>query len=130
MPHSMLGTTVLHGKVGVGGHQEAALPRSSIVMGNGTVLRLERMRRDARAVVRISLPVACQDREHRHPATLPAGRCVTLGQRDATTSCTALMAVTRRTALCASQGPFIVIVTGQCVNFRLKKYKQLFHFYF
>lgn len=58
MPHSMLGATALRGKVGVEEQQVGALPRSSVAMGSGTVLRLERMRRDAGTAVRISLPAA------------------------------------------------------------------------
>lgn len=129
MPHSMLGATVLRGKVGVEERQAVALPRSSIAMGSGTVLRLERMRRDAGAVVRTSLPAAWQYREHQHPAASLAGRCATQRRRDATISSTAQMAATRRTAPCASQGPFIVTATGQCVSFRVKMYRQLSQFY-
>lgn len=116
-PRSTSVATALHGKVGVGEHREVALPRSNAAMGNGTVLRRGRMRRAAKAAVRTSLPVDWQDRGRWHPATSLAGQFVIRSQRDATTSCTVLMAATRGTAPCASQGPFIVTVTGQYVCF-------------
>ena len=62
MPHSMSGATAHHGKADAGEHQEVALRRSNAVMGNGTVLRQGRMRRDARAAVQTSLPAEWQDR--------------------------------------------------------------------
>lgn len=96
----------------MGEQQEVAIPRSSAAMGSGTALRRGRTRRVAGAAVRASLPVESQVRERCRPVTLLADRCATQSQRDATTSCTVLMAATRGTAPCASQGPFIVTATG------------------
>lgn len=58
MPHSTSGATALHGKAGVEEQQAAALPRSSVATGSGTVPRPERTRRDAGAAGRTSLPAA------------------------------------------------------------------------
>lgn len=49
-PRSMLARTALLGRVVVEVQQEAALPRSSAVMGSGTVQRRGRMRRAAGVV--------------------------------------------------------------------------------
>lgn len=97
----------------MGEQQEVALPRSNAVMGNGTVPRQGRTRRVAGAAVQTSLPAGWRAKERWRLATLLADRCATQLQRDATTSCTVLMAATRGTALCVSQGPFIVTATGQ-----------------
>lgn len=116
MPPSGLGATVLHGRTAVRRQQGVVLPRSKDVMGSGTVLRLERMKRVAGAAALNSLPVEGRARGQWLPVTLLAGQYVTQSQRDATISCTVLMAAMRETALSVSQGPSIVTVTGVCLR--------------
>ena len=122
-PRSTSGATAPRGKVGVGGRQVVASPRSNAAMGSGTAPRRGRTRRDAEAAVPTSLRVEWWDRGWWHPATLPAGRCVTRSRSGATTSCTVQTAATRGTAPCASRAPSIVTVTGQCVSVSLKTFR-------
>lgn len=105
--------TARRGRAVVAEQQVDALHRSSAVMASGTVLRRAGMRRAAGAAVGTSLLVELQDKGQWHPVTSLAGPCATQSLRDATTSCTAPMGATRRTAQCVSPGPFIVTVTGQ-----------------
>lgn len=110
------GLTVHRGKAVVVERPVDALHRSSAVMANGTVPRLAGMRRAAGAVVTISLPVVLLVRDQLHQAILQADLYVTPSLRDVTISSTALMAVMRRTALCASLELFIVTVIGVCLR--------------
>lgn len=110
------GLTVRHGKADVGERLGAALHRSNAVMENGTVLRRAETRRAAGAAVAVSSPVVSLVRDQSCRAILPGGQCVTLSLRGVTTSCTALTAAMRRTALCVSLEPFIVTVTGVCLR--------------
>lgn len=112
---SMSGPIVPHGRAGVGEKPEVASHRSSAVTANGTVRRQGRTRRAAGAAVQNCLPAVWWGNERPRQATFPGHRCATVSQRDATTSCTVLMAAMKGTAPCASQGPSIVTVTGQCV---------------
>lgn len=114
-PRSTSGPTAPLGRAGVGEQQEVALPRSSAVTGNGTVLRQGRTRMVAGAAAWTSLPAGWQGREQWRPVTLLGDRCATRSQSDATTSCTVLMAAMRGTAPCVSREPFIVTATGQYV---------------
>lgn len=110
------GLTVRHGKVDVVERQVVVIHRSKAVMENGTVLRRAGMRRAAGAVLAISLPVVSQVRDQSPRAILRAGRCVILPLKDVTTSCTALMAVMRRTALCVNLEHSIVTVIDVCLR--------------
>lgn len=108
--------TVRHGKADVVEQPGDALHRSNAVMENGTVLRPAGMRRGAGAVVAASSPVVSLVRDQSCRAILLGGLCVTLSLRDVTTSCTALTAAMRRTALCVSLEPFIATVIGVCLR--------------
>lgn len=117
---STWGATAPRGRGVVGEQQAGVSPRSSTATGNGTVPRPGRTSRAAGAALPTSLRAGWRRRGRWRRATTPAGPCATRRRSDATTSCTAPTAATRRTAASASREPFTVTVAGQCARLEIK----------